>query len=153
MKYIQLLLCLALVSCQSQSSPPAPFARGALQTFELVERFGISHPDQIVFFDLKRRVDPNRVAVLDESGNPTPFQIMADGRLALRTDLPANATRKWALVKAKPGTTTASDLGTVEADSYTEITNSLIGIRVPKKTDNLANTPSPIQGLCYRDGT
>ena len=39
------------------------------------------------------------------------------------------------------------------AADYFEITNGLIGLRVPKAATDLTQTPAPIQGLRYRDGT
>ena len=152
------LLAGSLLSCQGpgagRSAGPAQAIRptgSARQTFELVEQFGVAHPDQIVFFDLNRKVDAQRVTLVDGAGQPVPFQVMSDNRLAVRTDLPAGMTKTWRLMAGE--TPAAAGVQTVEKPEYYEIINELIGIRVPKAVANLTNTPAPIQGLRFQDGT
>ena len=152
------LLAGAFVSCQgpgagrSAGSAQADHPTGhARQTFELAEQFGVAHPDQIVFVDLNRKADAHRVTLVDGAGQPVPFQVMSDNRLALRTDLPAGATKSWRLRDGEAPV--GSGVQTVEKPEYYEITNEWVGIRVPKTAANLTNTPAPIQGLRFQDGT
>jgi len=158
---------------------PLSAEEGVLGEFQLVERFGVPHPDQIVYFDLPEQIDQASAILVDDRGESVPFQVMRDGRLALRTDLPSGATKRWVLRAGKGSTksdrrtgfparrpASLNGFGTGQEthptgrvnlavkDTYYEITNELIGIRVPKLVGNLANgTPAPIQGLCYQDGT
>ena len=122
-----------------------------LATFALHEDFGVSHPDQIVYFGPQRKVDPGEASLLDEQGKPVPFQVMNDGRIAVRTDLSAGTTKNWKLIAATatqmPGITVVAG-----ADGY-EIVNDQVGIRVPKAPADLTKTPAPIQGLRFQDGT
>ena len=135
-----------LIGCQSITPSPK-----ILATFTLHEDFGGSHPEQIVYFDAGPKLEVEKTALVDEAGNPVPFQVMSDHRIAVRTDLPAGAVKTWRLV---PGQTPApSGVQTVEKPDYYEITNDRVGIRVPKTATNLTNTPAPIQGLRFQDGT
>ena len=135
-----------LISCQTFARSPK-----ILATFTLHEDFGVSHPEQIVYFDAGPKLAVGKVALLDEAGNPAPFQMMRDHRIAVRTDLPAGATKTWRLIAGHAPV--MSGVQTVEKPEYYEITNELIGIRVPKSAANLTNTPAPIQGLRFQDGT
>ena len=58
-----------------------------VETFELRERFGVSHPAQIVEFDLRGRVDPAQCCLLDGDGREVAFQVLGGRRLAVATDL------------------------------------------------------------------
>ena len=132
--------------------PPIRTAERAAPALELAEQFGISHPDQIVFFELDRSVDPSRMSLVDGSGQPAAFQVMSDRRLAVRTDLPAGATKTWRWAPG-PAPAAAPGVKVVEIPDGYEITNDRVGLRVPKTPADLARTPSPIQGLRFQDGT
>ncbi|HOS44081.1 MAG TPA: hypothetical protein PK794_10355, partial [Armatimonadota bacterium] len=122
-----------------------------LGTFTLHEDFGVAHPEQIVMLEPGIKL-PAAVALLDEQGKPAPFQVMGDGRIALRTDLPAGATKSWKLVAAK-ASAVAPGVAVVERPDGYEIVNDRVGIRIPKASADPAKTPSPIQGLRFQDGT
>jgi hypothetical protein len=148
-----------------------------LQTFEVRDHFGVSHPMQIVDFDLDLSVDPSAVHVLDGDGRPVPFQVIDGGKkLAVETDLPAHRSRSWKLVRG-PSSQVSPSNG-VMVREYTEdgrvgyeITNGLTGVRVPAPTipwsarwrpriDLMSYRPdaprvvlpAPVQGILYRDG-
>ena len=69
-------------------------AQAALvQSFTLVEHFGVNHPDQVVTFDLDEAVTPANCYLLDGEGKEVPWQVLSGGKhgvLALTTDLPAS---------------------------------------------------------------
>ena len=46
----------------------AGFPATAADSFTLTEHFGVSHPDQIITFDLKQPVDPTTTAVYATTG-------------------------------------------------------------------------------------
>ena len=72
--------------------------------FTLTEHFGVSHPGQIVTFDLPPHTPTSGVWVVNEASNAVPFQFVDGGRkLAVRTDLPAHAVRSWTLTAAPRG--------------------------------------------------
>ena len=146
MKKILILAGTFLIGCQT-----APQSPKNLATFTLHEDFGVAHPQQIVYFDAGPKLDLGKVMLIDAQEKPTTFQVMSDHRIAVRTDLPAGATKTWRLV-AGPAPVGAG-VGLVEKPDCYEITNELVGIRVPKSAANLTNTPAPIQGLRFQDGT
>ncbi len=119
---------------------------------ELKETFGVSHPDQLLFFAPARQVDPNHHSLLDADGRSRPFQLLSDGRIAVRTDLPAGAHRLWQL-DAKASAEPDPQVTVSEADDHWEIANELLAIRIAKAQQTLDPTPAPIQGLRLRDGT
>jgi hypothetical protein len=119
------------------------------ETLTLSEQFGISHPDQIVFFTPATPVA--NPSLTDDAGKPVPCQCMADGRIAVRTDLPAGATKRWTLREG--GKPLPAAVAIVRQPGYTEIVNDLVGIRIPTVPADLTTTPAPIQGILLRDGT
>ena len=62
-----ILLLTAAVLQAGQDNPPAA-------SFTLQEYFGVSHPDQIITFDLVGSVDPQRMVLIDESGKEVVYQ-------------------------------------------------------------------------------
>jgi len=136
---------------------PKPAAPRQLASFTITEHFDVAHPDQIIDFDLAVKVDPAKAMLLDLKGRPVAFQLLEGGRkLAVRTDLPARATRTWKLMTAaKPAPVADPQAVRVDAkEGYYEITNGLVGIRVAKAVAAPGKTPpAPIQGVRYRDGT
>lgn len=130
-------------------------ARGdVIQTFQITERFGANHAEQVVYFDLDQPVDADRVILRDGNGKPQPFQIMGDGRIAFRSDLPAWQSRRWTLeTSPSSAAAPATDLTTAETLRWIELTNRLTGVRIAKPDTQSHRTPCPIQGVRLRDGT
>jgi hypothetical protein len=142
------------------SSGPFPSAFPTPQRFELVERFGVSHPEQIVTFDLPSHTPTSGVWLVNDVSNAVPFQFVEDGRtLAVRTDLPAYATRSWTLTRAPagnhPGEPEPSSVIVTETDRFYEITNDRTGVRVtkPQPLSDMTAIPAPVQGIRLADGT
>jgi hypothetical protein len=125
-----------------------------LATFAVREQFGVAHPDQVIDFDLRRKVDATRCKLIGPDGNEVAYQLLADGkRLAVRTDLPAGATKTWRLVRGKPGVT--HGVSVTETATHFEIANELLAVRVQTAVTNrldVKQAPAPIQGLRLRDG-
>ncbi len=147
-----LLLSAAVFLCALSLSAIQAAPAGSLASWELEERFGVAHSDQIVYLDLPAGVTATNAALTDGEGKPVPLQIMANGQLAVRTSLPAGDSRSFALNPGRPAACPEPVAIAVEADHW-EITNGMIGLRVPKPATDLTQTPAPIQGLRYRDGT
>jgi hypothetical protein len=146
MKHICMVFLLLLGSLALAQAPKV------LAAFNLHEDFGVSHPEQIVYFGPGPKLDPAKVSLHDAQGKAVPFQVMRDGRIAVRTDLPAGMTKNWKLVASKAASDTPGIVVVAGADGY-EIVNEKVGIRIPKVATDLAKTPSPIQGLRFQDGT
>jgi len=129
-------------------------AQQVLQTFTLAEHFGISHPDQIIDFDLNQPVDPALSRLLDAQGREVLYQVSSDGkRLVLRTGLLPGEVETWRLVRGKPAAPSAGAVRIERQANCWEITNGLTGVRLPLETAALDPPPAPVQGVLYRDGT
>ncbi len=154
------------VPAAAPKPPPPPLV------FELTERFGVAHPEQIVTFDLPAGTPTSGVRVVDSATNAVPFQFVDGGtKLALRTDLPAGGSKMWRLetLNAQRPTPNAqvdtpspstlhlppSVVTLAESDTCYELANGLTGVRVPKAVDCAATQqlPAPVQGVRMRDGT
>ncbi len=86
---VSLMLLAVFQACAQQTAPPLP--PGALVQFIVTEQFGVSHPDQIIDFELAKPVDPAEAYLIGPDGKEVPYQLLEDGkRLALRTNLPAS---------------------------------------------------------------
>ncbi len=123
--------------------------------FELNEMFGVSHPDQIVTFDLARPVEPQRAVLVGDDGSEVPYQLVADGkRLAVRTRLEAGQRKTFTLRRGTPTVKVAEAVTVRETADGFEIANGLTGVRVPKpvNTADSKQLPAPIQGVFLRDG-
>jgi hypothetical protein len=145
---------LARMCLPAAAAEPLPGAADDAR-FVLTEMFGVSHPDQILTFDLARPVDPQRTVLVTDDGSEVAYQLVDGGKqLAVRTGLAAGARRTFVLRPGTPAARVADAVTTKEtADAY-EIANGLIGVRIPKAV-NIADTqqlPAPIQGLLLRDG-
>ena len=123
-----------------------------VETFELREWFGVSHPAQIVEFDLHGRADPTRCCLLDADGREVAFQVLRGSRLAVATDLPAGAVRTWRLVSGR-SPQAAGAMRVRQRGGCHEITNGLTGVRVPVAPGQGDRPAAPIQGVLLRDGT
>lgn len=130
---------------------PPPAEEGTFP-FTIKECFGVSHPRQIIDFDLPQRIDLKHSRVLGPDGKEVPFQLLRNGRLAVEADLPAAATRTWKLQAGQPPGPFDTGLRVVEEAGYYEIVNGLTGVRVPKAPADLKPTPAPVQGVRLRDG-
>ena len=122
--------------------------------FRMQESFAVTHPSQVVTFDLPRPVKAASYRLLDETGKEQPYQLIAGGkRLAFCADLPAAASRRFRLVQGVPQVT---DGVTVDESNpvYIEISNGLTGVRVPKVYAPLTplDLKSPFQGIRFRNG-
>jgi hypothetical protein len=150
--------------------------RQVIQTFQVEEHFGVSHPLQVIDFDLKHKINRSEVHVVDDKGQPVLFQVIDNGaKVAVQTELRAGESRQWKLLqgrgpKVRPSLVPVTKLkeGT---RNYYQITNGITGIRLPtpvtmpsptyKPLVDLFNygpnkprlfLPAPVQGVLYRDG-
>ena len=128
-----------------------------LLTLSLQERFGVAHPGQIIDFDLVTPLDPRTTWVCGPDEQEAPYQLLENGRkIALRTDLPANAQKTWKVFSGRAPAPYAEGVKVAEHDGCFEITNGLTGVRIPT-TARLGpgdgkNLLAPVQGLRLRDG-
>ena len=71
---------------------------GVIAVFTVRERFGVAHPEQIIDFDLDKKVDASNCVMLGPDGKETGFQIIEGGKkIAVRTRLPASRLAQRAL--------------------------------------------------------
>src|SRR5687768_17529953 len=94
-----------------------------LQTFSMKEVFGISHPNQIVDFDFAQKINPGSTYMIGPDGVEVPYQLLRNGKIAVQTDLPANARRTWKLYTGKAPTITKGGVQVTITKTYHEITN------------------------------
>ena len=149
-------ILLAALFCTSVSLFVALSAYGdnPLKTFVLEEHFGVSHPDQIVDFDLDIDVNPENSYLVGPDGEEVPYQILEGGkRLALRTSLPAYTKFTWKLMPGKASKPYQYAITVAKKDGYYEISNSIVGIRIPVPPGKLDYVPAPVQAIHYSDGT
>jgi|GEM_PF-3123305 len=125
-----------------------------IQTFELVERLGVSHPDQVVYFDLNSTVDASDCSLVNEKGQAVAFQITPSNKIAIRTDLPAGSRRHWELHGGAGNQEIAPQVVVTETKDYWQLTNDRTGVRIAKPTarESLL-TRSPICGVRLEDGS
>lgn len=117
------------------------------------EQFGVSHPAQIIDFDLSEPRSAENTLVVGPDDLPVPFQILSGNRLAVAVDgLAANTTKTWTVCAGLNGNV-ATDLDVRETETFYEITNGRTGVRVPKAPPNLEAPPAPISGVRLGDGT
>ena len=153
-------------------------AAAEIRTFAIQERFGVSHPDQVIDFDLGEKIDPAHAHMIGpgvdgSADRPVAFQLLEDGRkIAVRANLPAGATRTWKLISGRgPSAPPEHDLvRVVEKEPYYEITNGVTGVRIPTarfqlpadftawpglfniRVDKPFYLPAPVQGVLLPDG-
>jgi hypothetical protein len=152
-----------------------------LPSFTLIEHFGVSHPEQIITFDLPPGTPTSGVQLVDGATNAVPFQFLEGGqKLAVRTALAAGETKRFGL---RPGTPAASgpDAVTIGVTPETiEIASASVAVRLPNFATpgmavgtSWANAPTrplldldnygsdavrqvvraPVQGVRLHDGT
>ena len=167
-------LC-GLVLAGSGMAPTA--SAGDLQTFEVRERYGVSHPEQVIDFDLREKAVAGKVHVVGPTGEPVAFQLLDGGtKVAVLGDLPAGETRTWKLTSGAPPKVfpplvqvTETTAGKLPALA---LTNNLTGVKVPgtfkptsidprqwltpnvgaKDASGWQFLPAPIQDVRMRDG-
>ncbi len=125
----------------------------ALRVLTIEERFGVSHPLQVIDFDLDRPVTKDEVHVLGPNGAPVAFQVLEGGwRMAVLTDLPAGGKRTWRLMSGRGTGHMDTGLHVAEKEGCFEIANRFVGIRVPREGLPLDPAPAPIQAVRLADG-
>ena len=73
-----------------QDQAPEHRAKTPIEVFEIQERFGVSHPNQIIDFDLTEKIDSANTFMIGLEGEETVYQLIEGGKkVAVRTDLPA----------------------------------------------------------------
>ncbi len=121
-----------------------------IATFVIEEHYGVSHPDQIIDFDLNGKIDPAYTHMLGPAGRAVVFQLLEDGsKLAVRADLPAGAIRTWKLMSGHDlEVQPERDLvRVIEKKQYYEITNGVTGIRIPTEQFQLPDDFTGWPGL------
>jgi len=148
---LPMLTLLLLATAGSSASPLTASNR----TFSIKEVFGVSHPEQIIDFDLPEAIDPTSTSLIDARGVEVPYQLVDGGRrLAVQTDLPAGAERMWSIVRGRrPGMTPSRPVYLRRAGRFYEVTNGIVGARIIAGAEDWEGTPAPVQGLRMRDGT
>lgn len=144
-----------------------------LQTFTLTEQFGVSHPEQIIDFDLNKEVVANNAYMIGPDGLEVPYQILEGGKkIAVRTDLPKGERKQWSLMSGHAPQPVVAGIQVEEETEAYVITNGLTGVRIPKPVTEAGDrwrplfdfngwkpdaprvfVPAPLQGVLYRDGT
>jgi hypothetical protein len=138
------------------SAPLNAIAPVLLQTFTLQDAAGIANPQQIVTFDVDPSINLQQsLYLLGPDGNPAPFQILPNNKIAVDTGLPAGTQLLWQLYSGQASSTPSvtNPVVVTQGSTYYQITNGITGVRVPLATSNLAYPPAPIQGILYQDGT
>jgi len=132
-----------------------PSSRDArlIETFSIREIFGVSHPKQIIDFDLPRQIDPTETCMIGPDGREVPFQVLHTGKVAVESGLPAYGSAVWKLCSGRPPDTSQDAVRVVERQAFYEITNGLTGVRVARPDVKRGNQRAPIQGIQYHDGT
>ncbi len=127
-------------------------------THVVEDHFGVAHPGQILTFPSHgpRRAGV-RHAVLDENGRPVVHQWLRNGDLAVRLvgGLPAQGRRVWRVREdgPQPVGEDGESVVVTEGPTTVEITNGLLGVRVPAFPRVPDRAPAPIQAIRLRDGT
>src|SRR5262245_49596144 len=117
---------------QQLFAPPEPDAsRGTrVHTFTITEKFGVNHPEQIIDFDFPgaASLDPNNTCMVGPYGEKVPFQVLSGAKIAVKTDLPANAALSWQLeTGCRPGASGSNLIKFSQTSDYYEITNGDTG--------------------------
>ena len=141
------LSSLALVLTGAQAH-----AAELIKEFTIKEFFGVAHPNQIIDFDFTNTVDWNSAYMVGPDGSEVPYQVLQGGKIAVQTDLPANAEKNWKLMSGRAPAAFNGGVKINESAAYLEITNGLTGVRIPMPTQLLKAPPAPVQGVLYRVG-
>ena len=131
-----------------------PTAGSLIKTYVIREAFEVSHPDQIIDLDLPSGLDAGcDLRMTDGTGADVLSQKLSNGKIAVKTNLVAGATKTWNLYSGKPSMILSSGLAMQDLGDYYEITNGLTGVRITKFPGSGSNPLAPIQGIRYRDGS
>jgi hypothetical protein len=125
-------------------------AQTLIQSFTLTEHFGVSHPDQIVEFTVTVPVNPNNCFMLGPNGQEVPYQLLSSGNIAVRTDLPANATRTWQLMSGRAPQPIPNAVSLATGPAYYEIANGITGVRLWRPEGQTRTVP--LQRLTVSNG-
>jgi hypothetical protein len=124
-------------------------ARAEAPALQLTERFGVAHPEQLVEFNLPEPLSAGNWSARDDQGAMRPAQRLGDGRrVAVLTDLPANANQTLTLVRERPVSLVKDPVVVRTNAASLELGNALVGIRLPLSgSPTPANAPAPLLGL------
>ncbi len=126
-------------------------------TYTLTERYGVAHPEQVVALRLRAPPAPGvAYDVRGPNGQPVAHQWLSDGRLAVRLEggLAAFGSRSFTVSEQAPSPPAGSNLvSVVEGPQVIEISNGLVGVRVPTLAQTPSQAPVPIQAVRLRNGT
>ncbi len=138
-------------------------AGGVLGTFQLSELFGNAWPDQPIEFRYDGgKPTPGTALMIGPLGTEVPFQWVSScsdaaavlGCIAVRSNLPANASYSWTLLTGVPAATPVNPVHTNTVGNNLEITNGLTGMRIVTQAANPAPfNLAPIQGIRMPGGT
>ena len=110
-----------------------PTAGSLIKTYVIREAFEVSHPDQIIDLDLPSGLDAGcDLRMTDDTGADVLSQKLSNGKIAVKTNLVAGATKTWNLYSGKPSMILSSGLAMQDLGDYYEITNGLTGVRITK---------------------
>jgi hypothetical protein len=121
----------------------------------ITERFGVSHPDQLVDFDLPGALRSGSYRMNGPNGKEVTYQLLSGNRVAVRVEggLGANSVKTWTLSQGAPSAYSRSDeVRVTRVGGHYEITNGFTGVRIPAG-GGPGHALAPIQGIRYRDGT
>src|SRR6266478_8570916 len=80
---------------------PKISAADSLKVFTLRERFGVSHPSQVVELAYGSKVNAAQTYMLGPSGTEVAFQQVSNGNILVQTDLPANSAKVFQLMSGR----------------------------------------------------
>jgi hypothetical protein len=137
--------------------------QGLIQRFEIRDYFGVSHPEQIIDFDLNLTAQqtlasfgsnsPRITLVTEPGGVEIPYQIIDGGKkIALRTSLDAGGSKSWRLLAGQTPSIFASSVSVVETADHIEIASGLTALRLPNfatpgKAVGYTHARSPVKAL------
>ena len=74
------LLSLLIVLLCGAGTPPRTLPESGGDTFSIKEVFGVSHPNQVIDFDLTQPIDPTETSLVDDRGVDVSYQVLGGGR-------------------------------------------------------------------------
>ena len=96
-----------------------PTAGSLIKTYVIREAFGVSHPDQIIDLDLPSGLDAGcDLRMTDGTGADVLSQKLSNGKIAVKTNLVAGATKTWNLYSGKPSMILSSGLAMQDLGDY-----------------------------------
>jgi hypothetical protein len=134
------------------SGSPAQSEETEIATFTLREPFGVSHPSQVVSFDLDKTFDPGLSYMIGPQGEEVLYQRLSDGAVAVQSGLAPFESRSWKLMSGRPPSKLPGGLTLHTETEYYEITNGFTGVRVLRADGIRDRRLAPIQGILLRHG-